>query len=532
MTVSARLRSARLIRADRLAGPFVTASAILCMTALTDADFVAQPIYLACVVYAVFRGGIGSGLASSAIVVGDALIRAIAVPFGLDAPLRDVKVVALACLLVVLVTGHLKRRADRVGELSRANQQLAGQLVERDRSHQAATALAAMSREIAEPFERRRVHQAIVSTILDLVDAHHAMLYWLDATSQELVCLATAGTVDETRWLGHRMPVDQGLAGRAIHDHQLLAIQPAADADDGARQRLAMPLRVRGKVVGALTFDVIADKAIAETDIQVLAVFAGHAALALENAQLYEELRVTLAKLSESQARLIDEARLRATEEVAAGVAHHVNNRLMVILTGIQLLMPKLTGEEHRRSLEIVERAALNTAWLIERLRQFTLGRAKDTAESADLNLAVRRALEICRPEIAEADARGATVDIALDLGSIPRVVADEPLLEQALSHVVRNAIEAVVGRGIITITTWPSGNAVMCSIADTGTGMPEEVARRAAEPFFTTRGPLRAGLGLSSALGIMRQMGAQLEIVSSVSVGTRVAIRLKACGS
>jgi signal transduction histidine kinase len=111
-------------------------------------------------------------------------------------------------------------------------------------------------------------------------------------------------------------------------------------------------------------------------------------------------------------------------------------------------------------------------------------------------------------------------------------VVADEPLLEQALSHVVRNAIEAVVGRGIITITTWPSGNAVMCSIADTGTGMPEEVARRAAEPFFTTRGPLRAGLGLSSALGIMRQMGAQLEIVSSVSVGTRVAIRLKACGS
>lgn len=488
------------------------------MTALTDVDFVAQPIYLACVVYAVFRGGIGSGLASSALVVGDALLRAVAVPLGLDAPLRDVKVVALACLLVVLVTGHLKRRADRACELSRANEQLAGQLVERARTHQAATTLAAMSREIAEPFELHRVHQRIVSTILDLVDAGHAMLYWLDTTSQELVCVATAGSVDETRWLGHRMPVDP----------QLLAVPQTGQTHARSESMLAMPLRVRGKIVGALTFDMAPARAIAETDVQVLSVFAGHAALALENAQLYEELRLTLAKLSESQTRIVDDARLRATEEMAAGVAHHVNNRLMVILTGIQLLMPKLTGEEHRRSLEIVERAALNTAWLIERLRRFTLGRATEAAESADLNLAVRRALEICRPDIADAETRDATVDIALDLGSIPRVVADEPLLEEALAHVLRNAIEAVADRGTVTITTWASGNAVICEIADTGAGMPGDVARRATEPFFTTKGPLRVGLGLSSALGIMRQMGAQLEIESTVAVGTRVAIRLK----
>ena len=502
------------------------------MTALIDADLVAQPIYLACVVYSVFRGGVGSGLVSTALVVGDALIRAVAVPLGLDAPLRDVKVVTLACLLVVLVTGHLKRRADRVCELSMANQQLAGQLVERARSQQAAMTLAAMSREIAEPFELRRVHQRIVTTILDLVDARHAMLYWLDAASPELVCVATAGIADETRWLGHRMPVDHELAGRAIQDHQLLAVRQTGEADARAGQTLAMPLRVRGKILGALTFDIAPDKVVAETDVQVLSVFAGHAALALENAQLYEELGVALAKLRESQTRLVDDARLRATEEMAAGVAHHVNNRLMVILTGIQLLMPKLTGDEHRRSLEIVERAALNTAWLIERLRRFTLGRATEAAESADLNLAVRRALEICQADIADGETRGAAVDIALELGSIPRIVADEPMLEEALAHVLRNAIEAISDRGTVTITTWASGNAVICAIADTGAGMPGDVARRATEPFFTTKGPLRVGLGLSSALGIMRQMGAQLEIESTVGIGTRVTIRLKPDGS
>ena len=528
MTLNAQLPSVRAIRADHLAGPFVTASAILFLTALTDAEFVAQPIYLACVVYAVFRGGVGSGLASTAIVVADALIRAVAVPLGLDAPLREVKIIALACLVVVLVTGHLKRRADRACELSEANRQLAGQLVERARSAQAATALAAMSREIVEPFEPRRVHQSIVSTILDLVDARQAMLYWLDTASQELVCVATAGGVDEMRWLGHRMPAAHGLAGRAVHEQHLLAVRQRGEGDGRSGQTLAMPLRARGKVLGALTFDIVEDKAIAETDVQLLSIFAGHAALALENSQLYEDLRGTLAKLGESQSRLIDDARLQATEDVAAGVAHHVNNRLMVILTGIQLLMPKLTGDEHRRALEIVERAALNTAWLIDRLRHFARGRAAGAAESADINLAARRALELCRPDIAEAEARGATIDVALELGSVPRVVADEPSLEEALAHVLRNAIEAVADRGTVTITTWTSGNAVVCSIADTGAGMADDVARRAAEPFFTTKGPLRAGLGLSSALGIMRQMGARLEIESDVEVGTRVAVRLQ----
>ena len=69
----------------------------------------------------------------------------------------------------------------------------------------------------------------------------------------------------------------------------------------------------------------------------------------------------------------------------------------------------------------------------------------------------------------------------------------------------------------------------VLCAVADTGVGMPEDVLQRAAEPFFTTKGPQRAGLGLSSALGIMRQMGGRLDVRSEVDVGTRVTIRLQA---
>jgi signal transduction histidine kinase len=86
-----------------------------------------------------------------------------------------------------------------------------------------------------------------------------------------------------------------------------------------------------------------------------------------------------------------------------------------------------------------------------------------------------------------------------------------------------------VTHAGIVTITTSSCGASVLCAVSDTGSGMPEDVLRRAVEPFFTTRGPQRQGLGLSSALGIMRQLGGQLEIRSEVDRGTHVTIRLRA---
>ncbi len=525
MMVKARPEPGPPTGADRLIGPLVTATAVLGLNALADGEFIAHPIYLACVVYAVFRGGVGPGLASSGLVVADALIRAVAVPFGLDEPFRQVEIVALACLVLVLVTGHLKRRADRTWELSRANQQLTGQLIERTRSEEAALALAAMTRDLVEPLDITRVHDRIVSTILDLFRARLALLYQLDAASQELMCVATAGEVDDARWLGHRLPAPPARLSPDGLD------EIAAREIPGPGLTRVIPLRARGKLLGALTLGLPEGKLTRETDLQLLSIFAGHAALALENSRLYDDLRATLEQLSGAQDRLVDEARLRATEELAAGVAHHVNNRLMVILAGIQLLKPKLASEDHRSLLEIAERTTLDTACLVDGLRQFTLGRPKEAAESADLNLAAQRAVGLCRADHAEALARGVSVEIGLNLDSLPRVVADQALLEEALAHVVRNAIEAVADRGAVTISTSPAGASVLCVVSDTGVGMPEDVLQRATGPFFTTKGPQRPGLGLSAALGIMRQLGGQLDIRSEVNAGTRVTLRLRPSG-
>jgi signal transduction histidine kinase len=519
-----RLSAGRSFPTDALAGPLITATTVLGLNALMDVPFVAHPLYLACVAYSVFRGGVASGLASTALVVADSLLRSFDVPLGLEEPFQQVKVVALACLMLVLVTGHLKRRADRAHELSQANQQLTGQLIERARSEEAALGLAMMTRELVEPLDVGRVHHRIVATILDLFRVRRATLYWLDTAAQELVCVAAAGDVDGASGLGRRVPAGTGIVGRAVREHRLIAAEALREDPD----TLALPLRARGKVLGALTVGLAEGKTFGETELQLLSIFAGHAALALENSRLYEDLRATLDRLSESQARLVDDARLRASEEVAAGVAHHVNNRLMIILAGIQLLMPKLASDVHRTALEIVERTVLDTARLVDRLRQFTMARPRGAADSADLNLAVQRAVELCHADHAEAETRAGRIEIDLELGSVPRVVGDEALLEEALGHIVRNAIEAVADGGRITITTSATGTSVLCAVRDTGPGMPDDVVQRAAEPFFTTKGPQRAGLGLSSALGIMRQLGGQLDVQSQRDVGTRVTVRLR----
>ncbi len=216
MMVKARPGPAHPTPTDRLMGPLVTATTVLGLNALTNGAFVAHPIALACVVYSVFRGGVGAGLVSSGLIISDALIRIVAVPFGLDEPFRQVNIVALACLVLVLVTGHLKRRADRASELSQANQQLTGQLIERARSEEAALALATMTRDLVEPLDVSRVHDRIVSTILDLFRVRQAMLYQLDTASQELMCVATAGEVDDKRWLGHRLPAEETITGGTV----------------------------------------------------------------------------------------------------------------------------------------------------------------------------------------------------------------------------------------------------------------------------------------------------------------------------
>jgi CheY-like chemotaxis protein len=126
-----------------------------------------------------------------------------------------------------------------------------------------------------------------------------------------------------------------------------------------------------------------------------------------------------------------------------------------------------------------------------------------------------------------EAQMRGVAIDVALDLGDVPRVAGDPSALREVVMNLLFNAIDALGRGGVIRISTWSADAWVYCAIVDNGTGMTEEVRRRAFEPFFTTKGPKGIGLGLSMAHGIVQSHRGELSLGPHEGGGTVATLRL-----
>jgi CheY-like chemotaxis protein len=151
------------------------------------------------------------------------------------------------------------------------------------------------------------------------------------------------------------------------------------------------------------------------------------------------------------------------------------------------------------------------------------------TAQAAvDLNEIVREVVELTRPRWRdEAQMHAIDLDVALELGELPRTAGEAPALREVIMNLLFNAIDAMRASGRIRIGTWTADDWVYCAISDTGVGMSDEVRQRAFEPFFTTKGPQGTGLGLSVAHAIVQRHGGELSLRANEGGGTVVTIRL-----
>ena len=123
--------------------------------------------------------------------------------------------------------------------------------------------------------------------------------------------------------------------------------------------------------------------------------------------------------------------------------------------------------------------------------------------------------------------AAGVMIDIARELGDVPPVRGDESALREVLTNLIFNAVDAMPRGGKITMRTRRDGNFALIEVADSGTGMTEEVRKRCLEPFFTTKGERGTGLGLSMVFGIIQRHTGTVEIESEVGKGTTFILRL-----
>ena len=224
----------------------------------------------------------------------------------------------------------------------------------------------------------------------------------------------------------------------------------------------------------------------------------------------------------------VEAERLDAIGGVAAGVAHHLNNILMVALGNIQLALMHGMGERPASRLHSAERAVRDAAEVVRSLTSLCRTQPIPAMAPLDLNEIVDEVVELSAPRWRdEPQTHGNMIHLRVDRGELMPTVASGVALRQVFMNLIVNAVEAMPAGGVLTLRTWSDASAVHCAVSDTGVGMSEEVRRRALEPFQTTKGPKTRGLGLAVAHGIVTRHGGTLTIDSVQGLGTSVVVSL-----
>ncbi len=277
------------------------------------------------------------------------------------------------------------------------------------------------------------------------------------------------------------------------------------------------------------------------------------AARSVEQERKNAELERALRDLEAAQGKLLQQEKMACIGQLAAGVAHELNNPIGFVHSNLGTLrryVERIRGliaiyeaqspaanEEiarTRRELKVdfmlqdlpalVEESLEGT----ERMRKIVSDLkvfshpAEQTPKYADLNEGLKSTLNIVHNEIKY------KAEVKTELGEIPPVLCLGSQLNQVFMNLLVNAAQAIADAGVITVTTRRDGGEVEVVIADTGCGIPEELLTRIFDPFFTTKEVGKGtGLGLSISCDIVRRHGGTIAVESKVGRGTTFRIRL-----
>lgn len=303
----------------------------------------------------------------------------------------------------------------------------------------------------------------------------------------------------------------------------------AAEAllSEGFHSAVLCPLHVGGEFLGFLTAFRSQPNSFTDDESAFLRRVSDHLAIALYNAQLFEQLQRAYEELKQAQALLVRQERLNALGQMASGISHDIGNALVPLLAYAELL------EEHpdpkvREWGRQISMATEDIMHIVQRLRAFYRPRdPNENLEPVNLNEIVRQVVDLTKPRWYDIPQReGITINMTLDLDeTLSPIGGIASELREALTNLIFNAVDAIVAKGepngTITIKTGRNGDFVFLEVSDTGIGMDEETKQRCIEPFFTTKGEKGSGLGLMMVYGTMQRHGGRMEIESELGKGS-----------
>ncbi len=299
----------------------------------------------------------------------------------------------------------------------------------------------------------------------------------------------------------------------------------------GTSEFACVPLVARGKGIGVVVADnLYTGHPLDESLVELLTVLANQAGLAIERARAYanlarqkQDLESALARLRDTQARLLETERLATVGHLAAQVAHEIRNPLVTIGGFAHSMLESPRNEEETRVIMgIIAEEAQRLENILNNVLDFTrLSRPKP--DWVDFNQIVQKAIFLVQEELQRKHIR---LEKHLDL-SLPPVYIDEQQMRQVFLNLFYNALDSMGEGGQLTILTGRyDGDQIMAEIRDTGPGIDQEVLKNMFNPFFTTKSD-GTGLGLPIVQQIVHAHGGRILVESKVGEGTTFRVLL-----
>jgi two-component system NtrC family sensor kinase len=231
--------------------------------------------------------------------------------------------------------------------------------------------------------------------------------------------------------------------------------------------------------------------------------------------------------------QLIEAGKLASLGELAAGVAHEVNNPLAIMVQEAGWMQDLLEEEElrswpyldeFRRSLDRMQTQGRRCKDITHNLLSFAR-KTEPRAKSAQVNDLIKEVVDLSKQR-----ARHSNVEIHTNLqDDLPTANLSPSEFQQVLLNLINNSLDAMGDKGgTVSITSKVDGEYALVEVADDGPGIPQANLPRVFEPFFTTKPVGKGtGLGLSICYGLVKKMGGAIEVESELGAGTTFRIRI-----
>jgi signal transduction histidine kinase/FixJ family two-component response regulator len=263
-----------------------------------------------------------------------------------------------------------------------------------------------------------------------------------------------------------------------------------------------------------------------EADLEMFLILSNQAAVAIENARLYAELREYVKQVEESQQALLQAEKMAAAGRLSVSIAHEVNNPLQSVQNCLHLAGRKDLSEEQREEYFELAKSELNRLMsTVQRMLDFYRPGAVSPSE-VDIHDLLLYVLNLMSKQL---EKQG--IQVKTDIpDNLPTVVAVGSQVQQVLINLILNSFDAMPEGGELHVQARVAKGGVEILLQDSGPGIPDDQKSRVFEPFFSTKDG-GTGLGLTVSYNIITAHGGVLELASNQGPGACFRIYLPTGG-